>query len=695
MDGKDKSLIKLMDGSDNRFIIPVYQRNYDWGFPQCQQLYSDLVDLVKNDRPNHFFGCIVRAQYKGGGADEYLIIDGQQRMTTVCLIFLAIYWNIQRGNITPEDPRLAEKIYKKFLVDEFDPKDKKIRLKLNKEDRDAFDHLVDFGEGHDYANSRVVTNYEFFYKKIQTLDFAVDHFFEAIRKLIVIDIFLGSDDDAQLIFESLNSTGLELKEADKIRNFVLMGLTESEQEDYYFKYWSYIEKNCTGNNTLDNFVRDYLTLKSPTGEIPTLKGIYGAFKLFAEGQNMESILAEMKFFSEMYGRIRIANVGSAATNEIMGRLNYLEMTVTYPFLMGFFGYAQESGMAEEEIFNVLSCIEVFIFRRFVCGYPTNALNKVFATLHQQILKNKKPTDGYYDVMVYLLQNRRKTIIFPKDDEFIRDFTTKSVYNMRPKNRSYIFDRLENGSSKEKNNVIDYIQKGDLSVEHIMPQTLSPAWQEALGEDSYRIHEEWLHTIANLTLTGYNSQYSNRSFAEKKSVENGFAQSGLRLNQYIAKFDKWTEEEMKLRRDFLAEKAIKIWSYPETAYQPDVHLEDEVPIGDEDFNFTNRRITSFRLMGTPYSVVDWVSATVTILQLLYELDPKILITETKNAGDIWVVPKDPGGRYAHKQIADDVWVCVSNDTNTKIRIIRSVFRKFDLADDDLVFTLVPEKESSEA
>ena len=685
MDGKDKSLIKLMDGSDNRFIIPVYQRNYDWGFPQCQQLYNDLVDLVKNDRPSHFFGCIVRAQYKGGGADEYLIIDGQQRMTTVCLIFLAIYWNIQRGLITPEDPRLAEKIYKKFLVDEFDPKDKKIRLKLNKEDREAFDHLVDYGEGHEYANSRVVTNYEFFYKRLPTLDFPIDFFYDAIRKLIVIDIFLGGDDDAQLIFESLNSTGLELKEADKIRNFVLMGLTETEQENYYFKYWSYIEKNCPGNNTLDNFVRDYLTLKSPTGEIPTLKGIYGAFKQFAEGQNMESILAEMKFYSEMYGRIRSANVGSAAANEIMGRLNYLEMTVTYPFLMGFFGYARETGMTDEEIFNVLSCIEVFIFRRFVCGYPTNALNKVFATLHQQILKNKKSEDGYCDVMVY----------FPKDDEFVRDFTTKSVYSMRAKNRSYIFDRLENGSSKEKNNVIEYIQKGELSVEHIMPQTLSPAWHEALGEDSYRIHEEWLHTIANLTLTGYNSQYSNRSFAEKKTVENGFAQSGLRLNQYIAKFDKWTEEEMKLRRDKLAEMAVKIWAYPETKYQPDVHLDDEVPIGDEDFNFTNRRITSFRLMGTPYSAVDWVGATVTILQLLYELDPKILIAETKNSSDLWIVPKDPGGRYPHKQIAEDVWFCVSNDTNTKVRIIRSVFRKYDLADDDLVFILVPEKTDNEA
>jgi uncharacterized protein with ParB-like and HNH nuclease domain len=691
MDGKDKSLLKLMDGSDNRFIIPVYQRNYDWGFPQCQQLFSDLVDLVKNDRANHFFGCIVRAQYKGGGADEFLIIDGQQRMTTICLIFLAIYWNIQRGLITPEDPRLAEKIYKKFLVDEFDPKDKKIRLKLNKEDREAFDCLVDYGDGHEFDNSRVVTNYEFFYKKLQTLSFPIDRFYDAIRKLIVIDIFLGNDDDAQLIFESLNSTGLELKEADKIRNFVLMGLTESQQENYYFKYWSHIEKNCAGNNTLDNFVRDYLTLKSPTGEIPTLKGIYPAFKQFAEGQNMESILAEMKLYSELYSKIRSANVGNAASNEVMARLNYLEMTVTYPFLMGFFGYAKDVQMEENEVFGVLSCIEIFIFRRFVCGYPTNALNKVFATLHQQILKNKKEDDGYYEIMVYLLQNRRKTIIFPKDDEFIRDFTTKAVYNMRPKNRSYIFDRLENGSSKEKNNVIEYIQKGELSVEHIMPQTLTLAWQEALGDDNFRIHEEWQHTIANLTLTGYNSQYSNRSFSEKKSMEDGFAQSGLRLNQYIAKFDKWTEEEMKIRRDKLAEMALKIWAYPETTYQPDVHLEDEVPIGDEDFNYTNRRITSFRLMGTPYSVIDWAGAAITVLQLLYELDPKFLIAETKIPGNPWIVPQDPGGRYPHKQIAEGVWMNMSNDTNTKIRIIRNIYRNYDLADDDLVFTLVPMKE----
>ncbi len=287
-----------------------------------------------------------------------------------------------------------------------------------------------------------------------------------------------------------------------------------------------------------------------------------------------------------------------------------------------------------------------------------------STLHQQILKNKKSEDRYCDVMVYLLQNRRKTIIFPKDDEFVRDFTTKSVYSMRAKNRSYIFDRLENGSSKVRNNVIDYI------------------------------HEEWLHTIANLTLTGYNSRYSNRTFVEKKSVENGFAQSGLRLNQYIAKFDRWTEEEMKLRRDNLAEMAVKIWAYPETSYTMDVHLDDEVPIGDEDFNFTNRKITSFRLLGTQYLVNDWVGATIMILQLLYELDPKLLIAEAKNPSDVWIVPNDSGGRYPRKQITDDVWICVTNDTNTKVRIIRNIYLKFDLADDDLIFTLVPEKENND-
>lgn len=472
--------MKLMDGSENRFIIPVYQRNYDWGASQCRQLFSDLIDIVKYDRPSHFFGCIVRSRSKGGRADEFLVIDGQQRMTTVCLIFLAIYWNLKRGNIEADDSKLAEKIFKKFLVDEYETTEKKVRLKLNKEDRAAFDYLVDEGEGGAFAESNAVSNFNYFYNSVKNLNVKIDDFFEAIKRLIVIDIFLGNDDDPQLIFESLNSTGLDLTEADKIRNFVLMGLSEDKQEEYYTKYWRFIEKDCSGKDELDNFIRDYLTIKSPTGDIPKFQDVYPAFKSFADGKEIEPIMAEMKRYASLYNRIKSARIGDASANEIMARLNYLELTITYAYLLGLLTYAEEHNMTQSEITEILSCIEIFVFRRLICGYPTNALLKMFATLHQQVLKNKKEEDSYYDVMVYLLENRKRTVVFPKDDEFRQSFIEKPVYLMRPKRRTYILDRLENGNSKEKIDVINNVQKGELSVEHIMPQTLTQHWKEQLG-----------------------------------------------------------------------------------------------------------------------------------------------------------------------------------------------------------------------
>lgn len=695
MKGEDKPLLKLMDGSDNRFIIPVYQRNYDWGEPQCEQLYSDLIDINRYNRASHFFGCIVRTQSKGGKADEYLIIDGQQRITTICLIFLAMYWNIKNGNLIAHDDKLSEKIFKKFIVDEYEVKEKKIRLKLNKEDRAAFDHLVDFGDEGDFHTSNVVVNYKYFYEELQKLPFSVDDFYEAIKKLVVIDIFLGDEDDPQLIFESLNSTGLDLTEADKIRNYVLMGLEEEKQDKYYTNYWSYIEKDCSGNKELDNFIRDYLTLKSPTGEIPKFQGIYSAFKKFSEGKDIEEILVEMKKYAAVYSKIQKADVGSPDANAIMARINYLDQTVTYSYLMGVISYAEETNMSEEELTKILSCIEIFVFRRLICGYPTNALNKIFATLHQQVLKNKKDDVSYYDVLVFLLENRKKTIIFPNDDEFLQNFLNKPIYTMRPKSRTYIFDRLENGNSKEKNDIIKYVERGDLSVEHIMPQILTKNWEEALGPDYIRIHDQWLHTIANLTLTGYNSQYSNRTFAEKKADKNGFANSGLRLNQYIAQFDKWTEEELKKRQEKIKGMAIVIWPYPITSYKPVIRPDDEVSIGDEEFSFTGRKIKQFSFLGTPYPVVDWTDALVSIFKLFYELDPEVLVSEAKNKDNTWIVTDNADGLITRKKISENVWVVTANDTNTKLRLIRQISRMNDFNDDDIVFSLIPQDEDKKA
>ncbi len=694
MKGEDKPLLKLMDGSENRFIIPVYQRNYDWGASQCRQLFSDLTDIVKYDRPSHFFGCMVRSRSKGGRADEFLVIDGQQRMTTVCLIFLAIYWNLKRGNIEADDSKLAEKIFKKFLVDEYETTEKKVRLKLNKEDRAAFDYLVDEGEGGAFAESNVVSNFNYFYNSVKNLNVKIDDFFEAIKRLIVIDIFLGNDDDPQLIFESLNSTGLDLTEADKIRNFVLLGLSEDKQEEYYTKYWSSIEKDCSGKDDLDNFIRDYLTIKSPTGDIPKFQDVYPAFKSFAEGKEIEPIMAEMKRHASLYKRIKSARVGDASANEIMARLNYLELTITYAYLLGLLTYAEEHNMPQSEITEILSCIEIFVFRRLICGYPTNALLKMFATLHQQVLKNKKEEDSYYDVMVYLLENRKRTVVFPKDDEFRQSFIEKPVYLMRPKSRTYILDRLENGNSKEKIDVINNVQKGELSVEHIMPQTLTQHWKEQLGSDYSRIHEEWLHTIANLTLTGYNVQYSNRPFLEKKEDKNGFAASPLRLNKYISKFDKWTEAEMKERQTEMGKRALTVWPYPETSYKPAVKLDDEVSVYDEDFVFKGRKINSFTLTGTIYSVPDWADTIRDTFKLLYEINPSILQDEANSRDNVWITRENAKNETYIKKVADDVWVNTGNDTNTKVKLLRQVARLYNLAENDLVFSLVPIKEESD-
>ena len=298
-------------------------------------------------------------------------------------------------------------------------------------------------------------------------------------------------------------------------------------------------------------------------------------------------------------------------------------------------------------------------------------------------------------MVYLLENRKKTVVFPKDDEFLQSFVEKPVYLMRSKSRTYIFDRLENGSSKEKINVIDNVQKGELSVEHIMPQTLTDHWKSELGSDYSRIQEEWLHTISNLTLTGYNVQYSNRTFKEKKEDPNGFAVSPLRLNKYISQFDKWTEEELKQRKEVLGKMALSIWAYPETAFQPTVRPDDEVSIFDEEFVFTGRKITSFTLNGTIYPVNDWADTIRDICKLLYEINPEILKKESISKDNVWIVGNPENSESYYKQVSADVWVLTCNDTNTKIRILRQLARLYNLADDDLVFSLVPQKDNDEA
>ena len=688
MKGSASHLLEFLEGSRKRFIIPVYQRNYDWKQENCKQLFDDLVQVIRENKQSHFFGSIVSYAHL---RDEVVLIDGQQRITTVSLILIAMINAMKQGIMASEDSNLVDILQDTYIIDKYRKEERKVRLKPFRDDCNAFDRLI-FNKEEDYvADSKVTHNYHYFYDRITNLkELTMDELYRAIDSLEIIDIVLEPEhgDDPQLIFESLNSTGLDLTEADKIRNFILMGLQPDIQEKYYDDYWNKIE-NCTGSE-LDSFVRNYLTIE--TGVIPNIRNVYQAFKAFAKGKDIQQLLGQMLTYATAYKKLTTFDLGDAEANEIAKRLDLLDMTVAYPFLMAFMIYASDTGIYEKELMPVLSCIESFIFRRLMCDLPTNALNKIFATLHKFVVKNKKEIDTYSNVMVYYLETRKLSSTFPKDEEFLNGFTTKNIYAMRGKNKTYLFERLENGSSKEKNDIVGNIAEGILTIEHIMPQTLSPWWRQELGDKYETIHEKWLHTIANLTLTGYNSTYSNKSFPEKKTIENGFLQSGLRLNQYIAKFDQWTEKELETRKKDLSDKALKIWTYPSTCFAPVKKEDDVVSLSEDNGVATGRKITSFLFKDTIYAVSDWAKMMWEMAKLLYDINPSLLYKEARSKKNVWF-QTTPAKHY--QELATGLYFCPSHSSTwNKMAILKNLFKIYQIDEDELAFGLAPIKESDE-
>ena len=688
MKGSASHLLEFLEGSRKRFIIPVYQRNYDWKQENCKQLFDDLVQVIRENKQSHFFGSIVSYAHL---RDEVVLIDGQQRITTVSLILIAMINAMKQGIMASEDSNLVDILQDTYIIDKYRKEERKVRLKPFRDDCNAFDRLI-FNKEEDYvADSKVTHNYHYFYDRITNLkELTMDELYRAIDSLEIIDIVLEPEhgDDPQLIFESLNSTGLDLTEADKIRNFILMGLKPDIQEKYYDDYWNKIE-NCTGSE-LDSFVRNYLTIE--TGVIPNIRNVYQAFKAYAKGKDIQQLLGQMLTYATAYKKLTTFDLGDSEANEIAKRLDLLDMTVAYPFLMAFMIYASDTGIYEKELVPVLSCIESFIFRRLMCDLPTNALNKIFATLHKFVVKNKKETDTYSDVMVYYLETRRLSSTFPKDEEFLNGFTTKNIYAMRGKNKTYLFERLENGSSKEKNDIVGNIAEGILTIEHIMPQTLSPWWRQELGDKYETIHEKWLHTIANLTLTGYNSTYSNKSFPEKKTIENGFLQSGLRLNQYIAKFDQWTEKELEMRKKDLSDKALKIWTYPSTNFKPVKKEDDVVSLSEDNGVATGRKITSFLFKDTIYAVSDWAKMMWEMAKLLCEINPSLLYKEARSKKNVWF-QTTPAKHY--QELATGLYFCPSHSSTwNKMAILKNLFKIYQIDEDELAFGLAPIKDDTE-
>lgn len=685
MKGSELRLIEYMEGSKKRFIIPVYQRNYDWKIENCKQLYDDLIQVIKNNSKTHFFGSIVSVYEPSGRNTEFLIIDGQQRLTTMSLLFLAMYNLLEEKIIISEDESLKDQIYEDFLVDKYQPQEKRMKLKPIKNDQKAFSKL--FNSKDDYIkDSNLTINYSYFYERIQKQEITIDELFDAICRLEIINITLNNEDNPQLIFESLNSTGLDLSEGDKIRNYILMGLPKQKQDEYYEKYWNCIEK-CTKYD-VSSFIRDYLSVKQLV--IPSQKKVYINFKKYVEDSSLKiiEILEDLLSYAKRYNILLCEKTSSKELNSCINRLNRLETTVTRPFFLEVLRLYDENQINLNEVAEAFSITESYLFRRTICDLPTNALNKIFLLLNREIMRYDGTDSNYIEKLKFALLSKKDRARFPNDDDFSLMFTEKPIYQMNSKNKIYILERLENFGTLEDKDIYRHYDEGEYSIEHIMPQHLTPAWIKELGDSYEEIHDTWLHRIANLTLTAYNSKYSNSTFVEKKTMKNGFEDSGIRLNTYVSKKDKWTLAELRDRNDYLLKRALDIWAFPSTNYKPQEKQLDSYTLDDEASFLSGRQIAKFVYKGTEQPVVSWVEMYTKVLRALYLEDKTIIAKIALSTGDDLSIHFSTNKRIFKKcdEIGDNVYVQTNTNTQSKLSVLNRLYKLYGMDPTDLVFYL---------
>ncbi len=552
--------MKLLDfigkSQEKQFVIPIYQRVYSWEKEQCKQLWDDIIKTGGNGQiEGHFIGSIVFVHdgIYTTSHNELLIIDGQQRLTTITLLFIAL-----RNYLNDEDEFLekfsCQKIQNRYLINSDEKGDKRFKLILSKPDRDTLLSLIDKNRGKPSEPSlKIMENFKLFEEWIRKNTDKLETIFKGLDKLMVVEISLErGKDNPQLIFESMNSTGKDLTQTDLIRNYILMGLEPEEQKIFYEKYWRAMEEYFKQNETLFNqFVRHYLTIK--TRKIPNIKEVYVAFKRYQQERGIETevLLQDLQKYCGFFCQIAFKKEADKDLNKALGFLVDLEMDVIYPLLLELYSDYSDGVLSKQDFIPIIYLIESYICRRAVCGLGTNSLNKIFASFTKKINK-----DQYLEsIKAHFLSLETTKGKFPKDSEFKNLFITIDFYNLKEK--KYFLERLEleNFDTKEP------VNTKECTIEHIMPQTLTEKWERDLGENFQAIHDKYLHTIGNLTLTGYNQKYSNNSFQEKRDMEKGFKQSPLRLNQGLRDLESFGEKEIEKRANDLADWALKIWTYP--------------------------------------------------------------------------------------------------------------------------------------
>ncbi len=555
-----------------QFVIPIYQRTYSWTNKQSKQLWDDILRAGLNDSiAVHFIGSIVYVEQGLSQVSHQaplLVIDGQQRLTTVALLLEALARAV--GDDEPLDGFSAQKIREYYLTNRLEKDERFFKLLLSQTDNASLKAIMKNSEQPREPSIRVTQNFELFTSLLEGLKGDLAPICRGLAKLVVVDIALSRDqDNPQLIFESMNSTGKELSQADLIRNFILMGLEPVFQTRLYEEYWRPMELDFgqeAYGSQFDSFMRHYLTVR--IGEIPREREVYDAFKDYSQTKavrdaGIDALVKEIRAFARYFCAMALGKEQNASLKEAFHDLRELKVDVAYPFLLEMYHDYANAVLTVEDFSAAVRLVESYVFRRAICSIPTNSMNKTFCTF-SKMLKKDRYLESIKAHFLTLPSYRR----FPGDDEFRRDLQTRDLYNFR--SRSYWLRRFENHDRKERVPVDEY------TIEHILPQNpdLSMAWQEMLGSEWQRVQQQWLHTLGNLTLTGYNAEYSDRSFTDKRDMTGGFKQSPLRLNDGLGRLEFWNETTINERAGRLAEQALVVWHAPAldaatlSAYKPE-------------------------------------------------------------------------------------------------------------------------------
>lgn len=687
MKANETKVEDFLSSNKTQFVIPVYQRNYDWTTGQCKQLLDDILEVGISKKMNaHFIGSIVYVHddvYTASRIKELTVIDGQQRLTTLTLIYLVVY----RLAKDLKNEGLVNEISETYLINKFSPEEEKLKLRPTDNNDRALKYLLRSDEKEEYSDfSKLIDNFNYFKGRINENNY--NTVLKGLAKLMFVEVSLDKEkDDPQRIFESLNSTGLELAQADLIRNYILMGLNRRDQNKIYQNYWEVIEKLAKDEtlnvSKVSDFIRDYLTFEN--NNIPNKGKVYLEYKSkypTTTLDELEANLAGVKSLVKHYNKL--INAKNEADKDIRLQLEYinrLEINVAFPFLMKVYDDYTNSIIDKLTFIKILDLVQSFTWRRFILGLPTNALNKIFMNLYNKVEQN----NYLFSIQKSLLQ-RTGVQRFPKNAEVIEALKVKDIYNIKSKNRTYLLERLENFENREPV-LIEGNQ--DITIEHIFPQNPDLRWKLELGNDDYNyIKENYLNTIANLTLSGNNGKLGNKTFLDKRDlVGAGYKDSRLWLNKYLSILEKWDIAELERRFDIISERVLKIWDIPNISFE-EITDSSEVNIFDAE-DPKHKRLEYAVFFDQKLEVNQVSKLYVEVFKKLFDLQPETFFT-TELGVKIGLTKQPTEGNTRQAIAINDTYFIEGNmDSISKFDRIKQALTIFDF-EDELMIKYAEEK-----